>query len=129
MNWETVSKKIDSYNWVTLFILGVMSFFLANADMTLGIILGGLLIIANFNVLEHTIRGAFDRNGAMKAKKKSIILKYYLRLGVMGILIYLLITKGWVNPIGLVIGLSTVVISITIMGIHLLLKQSTWETI
>ena len=129
MNWVKLFKEISVYNWTILLILGLGSFFLAESDFTLGIILGGLIIIANFNVLQHTIRCSFDMDGVMKPKKKSIIAKYYLRLAIMGALIYALITNALVNPVGLAIGLSTVIISIVAVGIHMVLKQSTWETI
>jgi len=45
-------------------------------------------------------------------------MKYYFRLLVMGVIIYLLITRGLVDPLGLAVGLSTVVIGIIIFGIN-----------
>ncbi len=129
MDWEQAYKKMTVRNWVILLILGCLSFFLAEGAFTLGVILGGLIIIANFNVLQHTIRRAFFMDGIMMSRKKSIILKYYLRLAVMGFVIYILLAKSWVDPIGLVIGLSTVVISVVAIGIHMVLKQSGTEII
>jgi hypothetical protein len=129
MDWEKLSRELNTHNWVILLILGLLSFYLADSAFTLGIILGGLMIIANFRVLEHTVRKAFCPDGAMMVKKKAIIAKYYLRLLIMGVLIYVLVTKSLVNPIGLAIGLSTVVISILTIGIHRAWKQSNLETI
>lgn len=90
-------------------------------SLTLGIILGGLVIILNFNILQHTIHKAFSPEGVM-TRKFTVILKYYMRLLALGIIIYVLITHGWVDPIGLAIGLSTVVISIISYGI-----SSAWK--
>ncbi len=129
MNWEKVSKEIRIQSWIILLVLGVASFFLASSTFTLGIILGGLIIIANFNVLQHTIRSAFSSDGVMKKKKKSIIAKYYLRLAFLGIIIYILIANGWVDPVGLTIGLSIVVISIFNFGIRSVFKKFPGETI
>lgn len=128
MDWEKICHKIQTLNWVVLLMLGVFSFYFAASAFTLGAILGGLMIIANFNVLQHTVRRAFCSDGNMTAGKKTIIIKYYLRLAVLGILIYTLLSNSWVHPIGLVMGLSTVVISIITLGIHMLLKHSTWGT-
>ena len=59
----------------------------------------------------------------------SIIAKYYLRLLALGVIIYFLITRGWVDPVGLAVGLSTVVISIVTLGIYLARKTYTGEAI
>lgn len=128
MDWEKVSKKINTLNWVTLLILGLTSYPLMGSAFTLGIILGGLVIIGNFNMLQKTIRGAFGPDGVMKSKKMSIIAKYYFRLAILGIIIYMLITRAGVDPIGLAVGLSTVVISILYFGIRAIWKTSSEET-
>jgi hypothetical protein len=112
-----------------LAVLGALSFFFMRPAFTLGVILGGLTIIANFGVLQHTIRGAFSDLGIMKAKKMALIGKYYFRLAIMGLIIYIVITKGLVDPLGLAIGLSTVVISIVNVGIRSLWRTTSREAI
>ena len=129
MNWNEHLRNLRILNWVILLILAMASNFLMSQDFTMGIILGGLMIIANFNLLQHTIHGAFSPNGDLQAKKMSIIAKHYLRLAVMGMLIYVLITQQWVHPVGLTIGLSIVVISIIGLGIHMTYKMSSGETL
>ena len=129
MDWEKVVKQLRAQNWIILMILGSTSFFLMSSTFTLGIILGGLIIIANFNVLQHTIRCAFPPDGVMKNNKLAIMAKYYFRLAILGIIIYMLITNGWVNPIGLAIGLSIVVFSIINLGIRAVWKTSSGEAI
>ena len=86
-------------------------------SLTLGIILGGLIIILNFRLFQNTIRRAFSPEGIIKGVKIIIILKYYFRLSALGIIIYLFVAKGGIDPVGLVIGLSTVVVSIFSLGI------------
>ena len=101
MNREKVFKEIGTQNWIILFFLGFVSFFFAGSPFTLGVILGGLIIIANFSLLQYTIRGAFSSDCLVEAKKKSIIAKYYFRLAILGIIIYILLANAWVDPIGL----------------------------
>jgi len=122
MDWEIIYEELKARNWVILLILSSLSYFVLSPAQTLGTILGGLLIIANFKLLQHTIRKAFSSDGRFNAGKVSIIAKYYLRLLVLGIIIFVLIDKGWVDPIGLAIGLSTVVISISVLGISMAKK-------
>ena len=127
MDWKTISKELKTRNWIILFILSAISYLLLSPARTLGTILGGILVIANFEVFQHTICKAFSPDGLLKIKKLSIIIKYYFRLIALGIIIFVLITKGWVDPIGMAIGLSTVVISIVILGINMALKTLTRE--
>ena len=129
MDWEKLSKALKIHNWVTLLILASVSFFLMSQAFTLGIIVGGLVIIGNFSLLQRTIRRSFFEGGVMRSNKMSIIAKYYLRLLVMGIIIYISITRGFVDPIGLTVGLSIVVISIIHIAIRTIWKMSSGEAI
>ena len=65
----------------------------------------------------------------MKNNKLAIVAKYYFRLAILAVIIYTLITNGWVNPIGLAIGLSIVVFSIISIGIRAVWKTSSGEAI
>ena len=116
-------QDIKTFNWVVLFILGAVSGIFMEAQFTLGVILGGLIIIANFSLLHHTMRSAFSDQSTMKGKKMALIAKFYFRLAIMGLIIYILITNGLVNPLGLTIGLSIVIFSILDFGI-----RTAWRT-
>ena len=129
VDWEKVYGDLRKLNWLIVLIMASISYFLMSASLTLGVILGGLIIIANFSVFQHTVRAAFSSEGRMKLTKKSIIVKYYLRLLVLGTIIYTLIKYGRVDPVGLAVGLSTVVISIVILGISRALKTISGEAV
>jgi hypothetical protein len=129
MDWKAAYRHLKIINWMTLFILSFISFLISKSSITLGIILGGLVIIANFNVLQHTIRRAFPADGVMQKRRLSIIVKYYLRLLGLGVLIFILVSMQWVHPVGLAIGLSTVVISICSFGIFRAFKTFTSEAV
>jgi len=122
MDWKTLYRDLSTRNWLILLFLSSISFFVMSNSLTLGVILGGLVIIVNFNILQRTICRSFSPEGIM-THKITVILKYYLRLLALGVIIYVLITKGWVDPVGLAIGLSTVVISIVSFGI-----SRAWKT-
>jgi hypothetical protein len=124
MDWENIFKNLKTLNWLILLLLGSVSFFVMDEAFTTGIILGGFIIIANFRLLQHTIRQGFSPDGDLRLKKAAIIAKYYVRLLAMAVIIYLLLPRHWVDPIGLVIGLSIVVISIVSLGIHMNRKPS-----
>jgi hypothetical protein len=126
---DKLLKQIRTDNWIILLILGALSSVFMSAAFALGVISGGFLIIANFSVLEHTIRAAFSDQGAFRGKKLAIIAKSYFRLAFMGLIIYILITKGWVDPIGLTVGLSIVIFSILNLGLRSAWKTSSREAI
>jgi len=123
MDWERVYRDLKKLNWVILLILGAASYYLAAPSFTRGIILGGLIIIANFHLFQRTFRTAFSPKGFMQTTKFSIVARFYLRLMALGVILYILINQGWADPVGLVIGLSTVVISIVSFGVKGLFKH------
>ena len=122
MDWDTIYEDLKVRNWVILLILSSLSYFLLSPTQTLGTIIGGFLVIANFKIFQHTLHEAFCSGGQLKTKRISIILKFYFRLLALGLIMAVLIVKEWVDPVGLAIGLSTVVIAITFLGVSMALK-------
>ncbi len=129
MDWQNAAKRIRTLNWLILLFLSVISNFLMPPLFTLGVILGGLIAIANFNMLQYTIRGFFSMGLDMSIRKKITLVKCYFRLVFLAFLLYVLLANGWVDLIGLVTGLSTVVISIIYFGIYSAQKMRSMETL
>jgi hypothetical protein len=96
----------------SLLLLG--SLILMPPLFSLGVALGGLIVLLNFHLLYRILKKAFipDR----LASPKSVIIKYYLRLLGTGLILYILISKRLVDPLGLIVGLSVVVINLTLVG-------------
>jgi hypothetical protein len=129
MEWEKLQNILRKLNWVVLLILSSFGYFVMSPFWTAGVVIGGLIAIANFGVLQHTVRRAFSPEGIHQGARFSIVGKYYLRLLALGVIIYVLITRGWIDPVGLVVGLSTVMVSIIGVAIHMLLRIGTKEAI
>lgn len=83
---------------------------LAPMKFAWGIMAGGLIVTINFHLLYRTLKKALTP--PYLASHQSVIAKYYFRFVASGVIIFVLISKQWVNPIGLFIGLSVVVASI-----------------
>ncbi len=128
MIWEKL-QDIRTFNWIILLILSALSGVFMEAQFTLGVVLGGFIIIANFSILQRSVRMAFSDQVAMKGKKIALIVKFYFRLAIMGLILYILITGGWVNPLGLAVGLSIVVLSILNFGIRAAFRPSSREAV
>jgi ATP synthase I chain len=129
MEWEKLQNILRKLNWVVLLILSSIAYFIMSPFWTAGVVFGGLVAIANFSVLQHTVRRAFSPEGIHQGARVSIVGKYYLRLLALGLVIYGLITRGWIDPVGLVVGLSTVMVSIIGVAIHMALRTRTKEAI
>lgn len=129
MNWEKIYEALKVKYWIVLLISSSISYFFLSPATTLGVIAGGILIITNFHIFQFTLAKAFNNKGKLKKRRITIYFNYYFRLFALGIIIFLLLKKGYVEPIGLVIGLSTVVLAIAFLGISMALKARGGEAL
>lgn len=76
----------------------------------LGVLLGGLIVTVNFALLFRTLKKALAPGNT--SGYAPVLAKYYLRFMASAIIIFVLMATRIVHPIGLLIGLSVVVVSI-----------------
>lgn len=117
LDWKAAYREIRLLNWITLLVFTVASVALFDLPSTMGVILGGLVIMANLGLLQHTIRRAFAGDGTITRSRWSVALKIFFRLLALGVILFALIACEWINPVGLAVGLSTLFISIVGFGI------------
>jgi hypothetical protein len=113
---QRIVTFVSRANWVLLAGATAAGAMLAPLDFALGIFSGGLIVTVNFHLLARTLRRALQP--PYLASHHVVLAKYYLRFLVSGFVIFLLIAGGVVNPLGLVIGLSVVVMSIILATIR-----------
>ena len=107
---QRIVKFITFTNWVLFVLLSVVGFWFLQPDVTKGIVFGGLIVTVNFHLLYKTLKKAFTPPEI--TSHNSILVKYYIRFTISGFIIFILVSCHYVNPFGLIIGLSVVVISI-----------------
>ncbi len=107
-----ILKSVLWGNWILLAIAGTAGLAFAPLNFTKGIVAGGLLVTVNFHLLYRTLKKSLTPPHL--ASHHVVLLKYYIRFFVSGIIIFLLISGGHVHPLGLFVGLSIVVASIVI---------------
>lgn len=112
---QRLIKFITITNWILFSIVSTAGFLITTPNFAKGIIFGGLIVTINFHMLYRTLKKAF--RPPHLASHNVILAKYYLRFIVSGFIIFVLISKHYVNPIGLFIGLSVVVASIMLATI------------
>jgi len=103
-------------NWILLLLAAATGHFTSSSDITLGIIAGGLIVTINFHLLYRTLKKSLTPPHL--ASPNVVLVKYYIRFIISGLIILFLIAGGYVNPLGLFIGLSVVVASIMLATLY-----------
>ena len=114
-----IQKRILTFvtrsNWILFLSASILGFLLLPAAFAKGVLFGGLLVTVNFHLLAGTLRKALTPPHL--SSHNLVIAKYYLRFIGSGFIIFILIAGNYVNPVGLVIGLSVVVLSIMLAAL------------
>ena len=90
----------------------ICGFILAPGRFAWGILAGGLIVTINFHLLYRSLKQALTPPHI--GNQRVVLGKYYIRFLASAVIIYVLISDHYVNPLGLIIGLSIVVTSIFI---------------
>jgi hypothetical protein len=113
-------KRVVGLSWVYLIVLAVGSWVLSSWSFAWAVLAGGMISITSFLVSYRDVMGFFDTvapqsQSAERVKKikKGFIVKFWLRLFLIGLVLFLLIRFSGINVFGLLLGLSTVVFTIT----------------
>ncbi|OQY59029.1 MAG: hypothetical protein B6245_08850 [Desulfobacteraceae bacterium 4572_88] len=117
---QRLLKFITLANWILLAASGMAAYLFAPPAFATGIICGGLIVTINFHMLYRTLKKALTPPHL--SSHNVVIAKYYVRFIISAVIIYLLIYGRIVNPLGLLVGLSVVIISI-ILGTMLEFKK------
>jgi hypothetical protein len=114
VNKVEIQKRILTFvtrsNWILFAASSILGFLLLPADFARGMLFGGLLVTLNFHLLAKTLKRALTPPHL--SSHNVVIAKYYLRFIGSGFIIFILIAGNYVNPLGLIIGLSVVVFSV-----------------
>ena len=124
---QRLVKFVTRANWILFFVVSIVGLVLLPPDFARGIIFGGLIVTVNFHLLYRTLKKSL--RPSRLASHNVVLAKYYVRFCISGIIIFILISGHYVNPLGLIIGLSVVVASIILATMCELTKQIYKEAI
>ncbi len=114
-------RFVQLFSWIFLAILVSGSWYiLKDWVFARSVLIGGVLANGSFYLLKRDIEQLIGRVSAATDGRKAVkrveklrfFLKFYARLIVLGLILYLLATRININMIGLVAGLSTVMLSV-----------------
>jgi hypothetical protein len=124
---DPLQQKLERLNWVILALFVLMSLIFMPAPFTLGVLLGGLISIVNFFWLKRDLRVVF---GSLTGRAKAAVMfRYYIRFFVSAVIIFFIITRTVADVMGLLIGLSIVVINIVLTLLMDLSKKNIVEEV
>ncbi|GAB6094764.1 hypothetical protein JCM14469_10160 [Desulfatiferula olefinivorans] len=103
---------VTKSNWFIFLVGGLLALINLDRGFALGVITGALIVTVNFHLLARTLKTSLAPGRL--SSRNVILAKYYIRFAISGLLIFVLISRHIVDPLGLVLGLSVVVVSITL---------------
>ena len=114
-------QRLKISNWITLAVLVAAGAILVGGSFAISVLLGGLLIIINFGLLHRVLRGTLNPLAPKPAGL--VVFAYFARLAGTGAVLLVLIWLGAASPLGLIVGLSTVVISLVTGGFFVIRQE------
>jgi hypothetical protein len=114
--------KVQLFSWALLVAFSVVAWLLFSVKIAEGVLIGSLIANLSFLVLKKDLTKIFQ--GPVQLAKVRFFIKYYLRLFVLAVVLYMLVRYHQVHVIGLLAGLSTVVVGILFTAIDLLKKNA-----
>jgi hypothetical protein len=117
-------NRMLALSWLYLAILVLGSWVTSSWSFAWGVLVGGVIAIASFLVSSRELKRFFktlEQQGQSAEKatisKKGLILKFWLRLLVIGLILFFFIRFSSINVFGLILGLTTVVFTITLSAL------------
>lgn len=118
-------KTMKRTSWIMMAVLVAAGWLWQGLDFAAGILVGGLVVIANFYWMAHILDLTINRqwsspeevHTAGKRAAAIMVLKYIFRFTALAVIIFVLVKTGWVNIFGFLVGLSTVVLTLLVLGI------------
>jgi hypothetical protein len=120
-------RTLKLANWTILALLVALGYLWQGQQFGLGVLVGGLVVVINFHWLHHNLKGLLeasprspegDRGPAKAFFAGRQILRFFAVLAVL----FLSLRQEWVNIFGLVVGLSTTVLTLMLVAVIEVIK-------
>ena len=123
-------QKMQGVCWIVLALLTLGSFFFISVSFAWSVLAGGVISNVSFLISQKDIKGFVEsvtsypepdgRKAKAKQGQKGYLLRFWVRIAMIGIVLLVLIKSGRVNIFGLILGLSTVVLAITFISLDVI---------
>ncbi|KJR99490.1 MAG: hypothetical protein VR65_16020 [Desulfobulbaceae bacterium BRH_c16a] len=123
-------QKMQVISWIVLAVLILGSVVIVSPAFALAVFVGGVISICSFWVSHHDVTRVIqsvtslpsldERKAQAQQGQKGYLLKFWIRIVIIGIVLLVLIKSQAVNIFGLILGLSTVVFTITFISLNVM---------
>lgn len=114
--------KIERLNWLLAVLMALSAWLFFGKHAGLSVLVGSSIANISFTLMKRDIIKALQ--GALGAVKTTFLLKYYARLTALALLLYFVIKHGQLAICGLLVGLSSVALSVGYTAISEFLRYS-----
>lgn len=121
-------RKMQVISWLVLAVLTLGSAVIVSPSFALAVFVGGVISICSFWVSHNDVMRVItsvtslssldERKAQAQQGQKGYLLKFWIRIVIIGIVLLVIIKSQAVNIFGLILGLSTVVFSITFISLN-----------
>jgi hypothetical protein len=108
---------VQGLNLLLMVAMTAVSWAIVTPYFAKGVLVGGLLANVSFMFLKNDLTRILA--GPLHSAKARFFIKYYARFSLLALILFFLIRYHLVHVVGLIVGLSTVVLSIGITTIGL----------
>jgi len=110
--------RVERLNWIVAVVLGAVAGLTLSPFMSISVFVGGFLANISFLLLKRDLKkflqGKLIQSGKLEQAKHRFYLDYYIRLSVLALIIFFLISRHIVQPLAFLVGMSAIVLSIGI---------------
>ena len=118
-------RRVLIASGLLLVVLAAGGWYFSGWIFARSVLLGGLLVNGSFWLLKTDIQRLMKRignvdgrqNTAFTFEKTRFFLRFYARLVVLGLLLFVTASQVTINVIGLTLGLATIMFSVVIIGL------------
>lgn len=105
-------RVVQVVNWLALAGLAGAAWVGYSGFVARSVLIGGVIANASFFFLQRDLTRLLS--GDLTAAKARFFMRYYVRLGIVVVILFLLVKFRQVHTVGLLVGLSTVLLGIGI---------------
>jgi hypothetical protein len=121
INENNIIPRLLAVCWILLLLLTVTGYLFGSVRFAASVLTGGLLAIVNFYWLRSILQRALRLSNSTASR--FTLVKYLVRLAALALIIYLLIKVAGIHLLGLLLGLSVLVLGIFVVSIWMLISK------
>ena len=120
-------KGLKLASWTVLALLLALGYLWQGPQFGLGVLMGGLLVVVNFHWLHRNLKGLLESSSRLSEDQRGQAKAFFagrqiLRFFVVLAVLFLLLRQAWLNVFGLLVGLSTTVLTLMLVAVIEVIK-------